>query len=88
MTRDEAIEWLGRIKDRYIHGGDEGFDNKRKEAIDMAIEALQTLQTEPMITRCKDCFFEECKAKEFYGENGFCSIGMRKRKDKMKGQGE
>ena len=41
MTRDEAIEWLGRIKDRYIHGGDEGFDNKRKEAIDMAIESLQ-----------------------------------------------
>ena len=40
MTREEAIEWLGRIKDRYIHGGDEGFDNKRKEAIDMAIEAL------------------------------------------------
>ena len=41
MTREEAIEWLGRIKDRYIHGGDEGFDNKRKEAIDMAIEVLQ-----------------------------------------------
>ena len=41
MTREEAIEWMGRIKDRYIHGGDEGFDNKRKEAIDMAIEALQ-----------------------------------------------
>ena len=84
MKREEAIEWLGRIKDRYIHGGDEGFDNKRKEAIDMAIESLQ----EPTITRCKDCFFEECKAKEFYGENGFCSIGARKRKDKMGGKGE
>lgn len=40
MTIGEVIEWLDRIKDKYIHGGDEGFDNKRKEAIDMAIEAL------------------------------------------------
>ena len=41
MTIGEVIEWLDRIKDKYIHGGDEGFDNKRKEAIDMAIESLQ-----------------------------------------------
>jgi rubrerythrin len=41
MKREEAIEWLGRIEDRYIHGGDEGFDNARRKAIDMAIEALQ-----------------------------------------------
>ena len=51
MTREEAIEWLGRIKDRYIHGGDEGFDNKRKEAIDMAIEALEHEPSEDLISR-------------------------------------
>lgn len=45
MTREEAIEWMGRIKDRYIHGGDEGFDNKRKEAIGMAVEALKQPDT-------------------------------------------
>lgn len=88
MTRQEAIEWIENIKKKYIHSGDEAFDEARRKALDIAIEALQTLQTEPTITRCKDCFFEECKAKEFYGENGFCSIGARKRKDKMKGQEE
>lgn len=30
------------------------------------------------VVRCKDCFLEDCKAKEFYGENGFCSIGERR----------
>lgn len=41
MTRDEAIEWLERIEERYIHGGDEAFDEARKEALRMAIEALE-----------------------------------------------
>lgn len=67
MTREEAIEWLGRIKDRYIHGGDEGFDNKRKEAIDVAIEALSA-EAEPTITgevrealmRLTMCAREDC----------------------------
>ena len=41
MTRDEAIKWLERIKERYILCGDEGFDKARKEALNMAIEALE-----------------------------------------------
>ena len=40
MENAEAILWLKSIKDKYIHGGDEGFDRKRKEAIDCAISAL------------------------------------------------
>ena len=40
MTREEAIEWLKAIEEKYIHGGDDGFDAKRKEAISMAIKAL------------------------------------------------
>ena len=41
MTREEAISWLKKIKVKYIHGGDEDFDAKRREAIGMAIAALR-----------------------------------------------
>lgn len=41
MTREEAIEWIENIKEKYIHGGDEAFDDARRKALDMAIEALQ-----------------------------------------------
>lgn len=41
MTNEDAIKWLERIKEKYIHGGDEGFDEKRREAIDTAIECLK-----------------------------------------------
>lgn len=41
MTRKEAVKWLERIEERYILCGDEGFDKARKEALHMAIEALE-----------------------------------------------
>jgi hypothetical protein len=41
MSNEEAIKWLKAIKDKYIHGGDEAFDECRKEALDMAIKALK-----------------------------------------------
>ena len=41
MTREEVVGWLAQIKDRYINGGDEYYDDCRKEAIDTAIEALK-----------------------------------------------
>lgn len=47
MDRKTAIEWLEQIKHR-IRGGDEGFDRQRKEALDMAIEALKTQEPEPV----------------------------------------
>ena len=40
MTNEEAIKWLEAIREKYIHGGDEGFDEKRNEALDLAIAAL------------------------------------------------
>lgn len=40
MTNKEAIEWLDCIEKKYIHGGDESFDNNRKQAIHMAIRSL------------------------------------------------
>lgn len=45
MTREEATEWLIQTKDKYIHDGDEQFDAKRKEALNMAIEALHSTDT-------------------------------------------
>ena len=41
MSDTEAIYWLQQIKEKYIHGGDECFDEKRKQAIDIAIKRLQ-----------------------------------------------
>lgn len=43
MTREEAIRWLESIEDKYIHGGDAGFDESRKEAIHMAIKSLEVV---------------------------------------------
>lgn len=48
MTREEVREWLRSIKDNYIHGGDEAFDNARREALDMANKALEQ-------ESCEDC---------------------------------
>ncbi|MBO4543902.1 MAG: hypothetical protein J5725_12070, partial [Bacteroidales bacterium] len=45
MTDKECAEWLQAIKEKYIHGGDEGFDAKRREAIDHAIELLNNHKT-------------------------------------------
>lgn len=41
MTKEEAVKWIKAIEKKYIHGGDEGFDELRKEALHMAIEALE-----------------------------------------------
>lgn len=41
MEIKEAIEWLKSIDKKYIHGGDEGFDSKRHEAMRMAVSALE-----------------------------------------------
>lgn len=40
MEIKEAIDWLEAIEKKYIHGGDDEFDRKRKESIRLAISAL------------------------------------------------
>ena len=52
MTNKQAIEWLIAIKKRYIYGGDEGFDELRKEALDMAVKALEEEKPQG---ECKSC---------------------------------
>ena len=41
MTIDIAEKWLKNIKEKYIHGGDDDYDEKRKQAIDKAIASLK-----------------------------------------------
>lgn len=43
MTNQEAIAWIKSIKDKYIHGGDDDFDEKRKKSLDIAIKAIEDI---------------------------------------------
>lgn len=85
--KNEAIAWLANIKEKYIHGGDEEFDECRKESIDMAINALR----QPQIVRCKDCkYWRRLFLNNGYGacradnpirvsdQNWFCGDGIAK----------
>lgn len=47
MDRKTAIDWLKSIR-RGVHGGDEEYDRRRKEALDMAIEALKAQESRVM----------------------------------------
>lgn len=44
MTNEEAIKWLLAIDKKYIHGGDESYDEQRHEAIKLAIDALEKIE--------------------------------------------
>ena len=46
MNIDTASDWLKAIKEKYIHGGDENYDEQRKEAIDFAIKTMNDQQHE------------------------------------------
>lgn len=49
MTNKEAIDWINAIKEKYIYGGDERLDELRKEALDLAIKALEEHPTDKEI---------------------------------------
>ena len=56
------------------------------DTIEEAIDAVTSAPTidAVQVVRCKDCFlYGECKAAEWYGENGngYCSIGNRRKDD-------
>ena len=51
------------------------------DGIEQAIDEAPTIDAVPVV-RCKDCFlYGECKAAEWYGENGngYCSVGDRRK---------
>ena len=59
MTASEAIEWLKGIEKKYIHGGDEFFDNARKIAISTAISALEKqIPKKPIVDPANLCDFQ------------------------------
>lgn len=66
MTNEEAIKWLRAIEEKYIHGGDEDFDAKRKEAINLAIEALK--ENEKLSLLYSDMANEIARLKSITGE--------------------
>lgn len=51
MTNQEAIAWIKSIKNKYIHGGDDDFDEKRKKSLDLAIKALKQTRWIPVSER-------------------------------------
>jgi hypothetical protein len=62
MTAQEVINWLEAIEEKYIHGGDDYFDEKRKIAICIAISALEKqIPKKPLD-----------KSLEYDGEYGYC----------------
>lgn len=85
MTREEAIE---RIKWYFEEDDGISAEDITKEAIDMAIEALQTDAVE--VVRCKDCnhyivegITTQCgwchEYKHSVNEDDYCSYGERKK---------
>lgn len=60
MTNSEAAKWLQAIKEKYISGGDEWFDEQRKIAIDLAIATLEKPQGHWIENKYPDHFGCEC----------------------------
>lgn len=51
MTNEEAIKWLNSIKIG-VHGGDDEFDEKRKQALSIAINAIEAVDYD-----CANCIW-------------------------------
>ena len=47
MTNKEAIGWVNSIKENYITGGDEWYDQQRRTALDLAMDALALVDSMP-----------------------------------------
>lgn len=46
IKKVDSVFWLKQIKEKFIKGGDESFDQQRREAIDEAIRALIYLKVD------------------------------------------
>ena len=94
MTRYEAIKWLQGIEERYFHGGDEAYDKRRREAVRIAIEALERKRgewiphekqvpwgdgtTDVTMFRCSVCGYEQDWQSKFCPN---CGTDMRGEKN-------
>ena len=68
MDRTDAIKWLQRIRTRQT-GGRDDYDNARREAIDMACEALS--EGAITVTRCEAC-------QHYRDKSNWCVLWNRK----------
>ena len=57
MSSYNTISWLQAIERDYIHGGDESFDNKRKQAIQTAIQSIEKLEKIEQIINRSNGFY-------------------------------
>ena len=85
MTPQEAVKWLKAIEEKYIHGGDEDFDENRKIAINTAICALKKQIPKKTTKRqyvpngtlvyghCPNC---DCFTKNFFKYCGNCGQAL------------
>ena len=55
MNREEVINWLEEIKVKYIHGGDQRYEECRITAIDKAVEERNTGRTVNRNDRVRFC---------------------------------
>ena len=70
LSVSEAVKWLNSIKEKYIHGGDDGYDECRREALAMGAGALESSEPK-MLSKDKvygyyhDVLFLELKGERF-----------------------
>ena len=93
FNADELFERLGltvRCEDcmhRNDSCGDVRCENNTWSEVCDVLDHMKLIDAVPVV-RCKDCFlYGECKAAEWYGENGngYCSVGDRRRGDDVTG---
>lgn len=72
VTPQEAIEWLKAIEEKYIHGGDEAFDSKRKMAINAAISALEKQMPKGLIEYKKGGYSCRLCKSVIYPKSPYC----------------
>lgn len=65
LSVSEAVKWLNSIKKKYIHGGDDGYDERRREALALGAAALES--SEPKVLSKSDVLanFHEVLFMEF-----------------------
>lgn len=77
LTTKQAITVIGNLKDWLYFSSMNGGTSIQREAIDMAIKALE----QPEIVRCEECKYHyqrNCPIEKYFSLNGFCSRGKRR----------
>ena len=77
-TLHRCDEWIENAKDEETRTIAESNYTAFLESI-LRVKDAPTIDAVPVV-RCKDCFlYGECQAAKFYGDNGYCSCGERRK---------